>query len=129
MPECYKLCKIREILDLGGKPPKKWWIKSFIKEKQIFLVAKKDDKIIGFILGERTTGNIAILHLCVVKKEYRNKGVGQELLRKAEKECKKRKLKVIMIYGYKNKKIKHILKKLKYDIGNIYYEFQKWLYV
>ena len=45
----------------------------------------------------------------------------------AEKEFKKRKLKVIVAYGYAGGKIKNILKKRRYEKGNKFYEYIKWI--
>jgi len=52
--EVWKMCNTPGLVNPSGQAPRLWWIKSFVKEKQIFLVAEEDKKIIGFILGERT---------------------------------------------------------------------------
>ncbi|MFH1209656.1 MAG: GNAT family N-acetyltransferase [archaeon] len=124
----YDLCKTPELLDPSGEPPKLWWIQSFIKENQIFFVAEINKKVIGFILGERITGNCCIFWMSAVKKQFQGRGIGERLLLKAEEECKKRKLKVITIYGFsKSKKVLNLLQKHNYEKGQLYYEFIKYI--
>lgn len=125
---CLELSKTPELLNPDKTPSHKWWIEAFVKEKQIFFIAENNNKIVGFIMGERTTGNIAIFHSLIVKETYRNKGIGTKLMRSAEKECKKRKLKAIMLYGYaNNKKAPSFFKKKGYIKGALTYEFIKFL--
>ena len=71
----HELCKTKELINPNGKPPKKWWIESFVKENQIFFVAEEKNKIAGFIIGERTTGNVALLQILFVRKNFRRMGI------------------------------------------------------
>ncbi len=126
--QVYELCKTKELINPSGEPPKLWWIKSFIKEKQIFYVAQADGKVIGFVIGERTCGEVGYLWMLAVKKENRGKGIAKQLLLCAEQECKKRGLRVIVSYGFaESKKVLNLLKKLKYEKGRKYFEFIKFL--
>ena len=125
---CLELSKIPELLNPDKTPSHKWWIKAFVKENQIFFIAEEGNKIVGFIMGERTTGNLAIFHSLVVKEDYKNNGIGTKLIKSAEKECKKRKLKAIMLYGYAdNKKAVSFFEKKRYIKGALTYEFIKFL--
>ena len=125
---CLELSKIPELLNPDKTPSHKWWIEAFVKEKQIFFVAEENYEIIGFIMGERTAGNIAIFHSLVIKENYRNKGIGTKLIKTAEEECKKRKIKAIMLYGYAdNKKAISFFEKKDYIKGALTCEFIKFL--
>lgn len=125
---CLELSKIPELVNPTGEPSHLWWIESFVKEHQLFFVAEKHKEIIGFIMGERTSGNLSILHSIVVKKEYQHKGIGKRLLETYEYECHKRKLKAIMLYGYaKNKLPRSFFGKNHYVKGALTYEFIKFL--
>ena len=126
--EVYELCRVKGLVNPSGEPPKRWWIEAFVREKQIFFVAEENGRVIGFALGERTTGDIAIFHMLAINEAYRGKGIGQRLMDLFEEEAKKRKLKVILTYGYANNKVvDHILKKRNYEKGSKYYEYLKWI--
>lgn len=140
--QVYELCKIPGLLNPSGEPPKIWWIESFVKEKQMFFVMKekelsKDGKsmkpaakeaVIGFILGERTTGDIGYIWMLAVKEDFQGKGIGKELMKKFEYECKKNKIKVIVCYGFeKSSSALSLLNNMDYEIGRKYYEFVKFL--
>ena len=128
LDSCYELCKIPELEIQGGGPPERWWIESLINEKQIVLVAEENGKIIGFGMGERIAGNIAFAHLLVVKKEYRNNGVGSMLSKAFESECKKRGIRLILLNAYsKNKKTLNFFHKKGYIRGSPVYELAKKL--
>jgi N-acetylglutamate synthase-like GNAT family acetyltransferase len=125
LPECFELLKIKELLDADREPCRDWWISAFLK--QVFLIAEEDKKIVGLILGEVATGNLALVHLIVVKKEFRRKGIGTFLLKKAEKEFKRKKAKAILLYGYANRISKKFLKNSDYLKGAKTYEFLKFI--
>lgn len=126
--QVHELCKIPGLLNPSGEPPKIWWIESFVREKQMFFVVEEDKKIIGFILGERTTGNIGYIWMLAVKKNFQGRGIGKELIRKFEEECEKKKIKVIVCYGFeKSNSALSLLKNMNYEIGKKYYEFVKFL--
>ncbi|MBM3234503.1 GNAT family N-acetyltransferase [Candidatus Pacearchaeota archaeon] len=125
---CLELSKIPELLNPDGTPSHLWWIESFVNENQIFYVAEERGEIIGFTMGERTTGNIAIRHSTFVKPEFRGKGIGSKLIEQFEAECKRRKLKAIMSYGYaKNNKTIKFFEGKGYIKGALTYEFIKFL--
>lgn len=124
----YEMCRIPQLVNPSGEPPKLWWIKSFVKEKQIFFVAQEKERIVGFILGERTCGDIGYLWMLAVKPEFQGKGIGKKLFLIAEEECKRKKLKAILLYGYeKSPRALKLIKSLKYEKGRKYYEFLKFI--
>ena len=125
----YELTKnTPEIVNPSTEPPPLEWIKSFVKEKQIFYVACENNEVIGYIMGERTAGDIGLMWMLTVKKEFRGRGIGKKLLLRAEEECKKRNLKAIVAYGFsESKSVLSILGDHGYHKGNLYYEFVKIL--
>jgi ribosomal protein S18 acetylase RimI-like enzyme len=124
----WDMCRIPQLVNPSGEPPRLWWIKSFVKEKQIFFIAEESGELAGFILGERTCGQIGYLWMLAVKPRFQGKGIGKELFLTAEKECKKRRLKAILLYGYeKSPRALKIIKSLKYEKGRKYYEFLKFI--
>lgn len=125
LPEVYELLKTKELLDPDGKTCKRWWISAFLK--QVFIVAKADNKIIGLIIGEIATGKLAILHLVTVKKEFRKKGIASLLLKKAEQELKKRGARAIAGYVYAEKGPIKLVEKFHYKKGARTYEFLKFI--
>jgi len=124
--QCYELSKTPELRTPTGKVPPIHWLENIIKEKQIFVVAQDKKEIVGFRMGERMAGNFAIAHLIAVKKEYRNKGVGKQLVNYFEQECKKRKLRGVLTYVYANnpKTINFFIKN-GYNKGSKVIEFNK----
>ena len=75
--------------------PEPWSMKAFETEflknadnKNIFLVAYDgaEDKIAGYVMGDRISGFIGILNLAV-SSEYRNKGIALELMKALEREA------------------------------------------
>jgi ribosomal protein S18 acetylase RimI-like enzyme len=94
-----------ELKNPNGDPQKKWWFEAFIKEKQIFFVAEKDKKIIGFVLAERTVGNCILIQDIFVENTFRGMGIGKILMDKVESEAIKNKYKLIYTYSdVENKK-------------------------
>jgi len=125
---CYELCRTPELLPLFRKFPARQWIESFVKEKQIFFVAEDSGKIVGFTMGEKTTGKEAIWQILLVKKEYRNLNIATKLLETVEKEYRKRGVKYVWVYSYaKNKEVNSILDKKGYKKGSLCYERLKKL--
>lgn len=127
--EVYELTKnTPELVNPSIEPPNLWWIESFIREKQVFYVAVEDNRVIGYILGERTSGNVGLMWMITVTEEFRGKGIGKKLLFEFENECRKRNLKAIVAYGYSNgEKVLNMLERNNYHKGNAYYEFVKLL--
>lgn len=128
LKKCYVLLKgFKELSNPSGEPNHLWWLKDLIK-KQVFVVAEIDGKIIGLAIGEVATGNLGFLHLICVKKEFQNKGIGNLLYNEREKMLRKKGARAIMAYvSPKNKKALNILKKNKFNRGQLVYEHIKFL--
>ena len=97
-----------------------------IIKKGILLVSVKEEKIIGACFGtynkkEEWADFLGI----VVRKEFRNKGIGKSLIREFEKVVKEKKLKTIDLYA--DKKEARLFKRLNYKKGGTYIAFRKKL--
>jgi ribosomal protein S18 acetylase RimI-like enzyme len=124
----YNLCSMPGLVNPDGQPPRMFWIKSFVKEKKLFLVAEKNNEVVGFIAGEKTSGRVMLLWMLGVKKEWQGRGLGKKLLRAAEKQCRQKNIRCIVGYAYaKNKKILNLLDSQKHERGSLYYEYVKFL--
>ena len=126
--DCEKLAKIPEFRNASGYYPRIEWMEAFVKEGQIFLVAEEGKETVGFVMGERTAGNLGLLHLIVVKKEHRSKHAGKKLLEAFEEECRKRKLIVSYLYGFAgNSETIEFFEKNGYHKGELMHEMGKLL--
>ena|SRR3989338_7124458 len=124
----YNFGKAKELRNPNGNPPRRFWIDAFVKEKQIFYVAEdiESKNIVGFILAEKTTGDVAIFHELFVEKNFRKHGIGKILMKTAEKDAKSRGVRAIILYG--NQKVSKFLKKGKYEKGLLLNEYVKFIY-
>lgn len=109
--DCFELSKVPELLSPTGDSVPVFWFQAILKEKQILIVAEENKKVVGFIMGERLAGNVAIAHLMTVAETHRGKGIGRKLMEAFDAECRKRKMIVTIAYG--NKKSPKILKMLE----------------
>ena len=125
----YELCRFPGVLDPDGEPPRMFWIRSFVKEKKLFLVAEENSRVVGFIMGEKTSGNVMLIWLEAVRCDRQSIGIGKKLLQAVEKECLRKKIRVVVVYAYaKNKKMLNLLKSFNYRKGNPFYEHEKFFY-
>lgn len=103
-------------------------IKKRIKSRNtIFLVAEKDDRVIGLIDGYLVDSdcyreNVGYLdHLCVDKK-YRGQGVATMLIEKFKEKMKKRNVSYIKLNAFStNFSATNLYKKLGFEEYSIYY--------
>ena len=125
--QCYELGRTPELTEAFGGPPLLFWIEALAKEG-IFFVAEEGGDIVGYIAGERTAGEIAILHNIAVRDSHREKGIGSMLVDKFEQECRGRKLKLIYLYGFSgNSRTSNFFEKKGYIKGSPTHEFEKFL--
>ena len=105
----------------------KTWInelkKDLKKKKYFLLVAEKDNKVIGYLLGQFSRWewsdnhprNGKIEDIAVLKK-YKRKGIGDKLIKKFEEVAKKRGVKYLNLGMWiKNKPAYRLYKKNKFD--------------
>lgn len=115
---CYNLSAGPELETPFHEPPPLYWFQNIVKEKQLLLVAKEKNKIIGFIMGERIAGNWAMAHLMAVHPSYQKKGIGTQLVEAFENECKHRDIHGIMQYVHNNQNSLNFFKKRGYSLGS-----------
>ncbi len=118
------MSNIPELLPAGEKNVQTWWMESFIKENEIFLVAKQDKQVVGYVMGESLSGRVAILHILCVDRKYRRNGIGKDLLAAFENECRNRKNRVTIVYAQRGP-ILSLLKNKGYSAGSRLVECEK----
>ena len=124
---CVELLKSDEALSTpDGSFFKKEWLYAYL-EDELFLVAEKDKKVVGLILGEKIKLSGALVWEFVVQKELRGQGIGKELLKKFEDECIKKSIDWIILYGANNRKTLNFYNKNGFDLGGSYIECKKEL--
>ncbi|MFA6526224.1 MAG: N-acetyltransferase [Candidatus Buchananbacteria bacterium] len=126
--DCIKLAKIRELkLTQGGYLDQE--IFETLLKNDLFMVAKENESVIGFILGEpmRVSRGVMMWFFAVDGKR-RSQGIGNQLIKEFEKRCKKLKRQWIILYAPSfNKKTLAFYKKHNYDAGIKLVEYFKWL--
>jgi len=95
-----KQCK--ELINANGKADYYDWFLEYLRMGQIILVAEHRNKIVGFIAGEINTG-YALIHLLAVNGKMRGKGIGGKLISEFERECSRRGITCVLLYGYKDR--------------------------
>ena len=97
-------------------------IKEMITKKQIYVALNKNDKCIGFmgVINNGCFRKFSYLSLIAVKKRYRGKGIGKELINKFEEIGFKKANRVFLLVSNFNKKAQLLYKKLDYKkVGKI----------
>ncbi len=66
--------------------------KSYVEKSKMLplLVAKSDDKVIGFITLNETSADVCEIHCMGIKKEYHGKGIGTKLQHEIEEFAKEK---------------------------------------
>lgn len=108
-----------------------YYTKAFLKEyldKNFFLIAENNHKVIGCIFGEMVRGKGAIVWVIVVSEKRRGSGTGSKLLKAFEKHCKNLKIQWIILYAPQNKnKTCEFYQKHQFNKGIASVEFVKEL--
>lgn len=102
------------------KDSKKEFLRILNSKTEILLFAT-DEKLIGYIHGTKTKnlwGSKTTIEYVFVKKEYRKKGIGEELIKELAKITKSKKIDLKV--STKNKNAIGFYKKLKFNITNYY---------
>lgn len=85
--ECEKISKVSELLLNSKTYPDRKYLIEFLGP--LFIIAEEDNKIAGYILGEKEKAKILSLNLLVVDRKKRGKGLGKLLLNEFLKRAKK----------------------------------------
>lgn len=102
-------------------------VKDYLKKKNLdyFIVCEEKRRIIGALLAEFWSAYVH-LHILIVDKKFRHKGVGNTLLTTFDKEVKKRKIKLIeVLVDKENSLMQKIMKKKGYKKGKKFRYFVK----
>jgi len=86
-------------------------LKYYRKNKELFLVAEINKKIIGFIIGKRKRKKTGIIEMLFVHPKHRNKRIGTKLAKKLITKFKKIGVKSIFLVNPIKDKKAHILYK------------------
>lgn len=93
-----------------------------IKDKEV-IIAKTDDKIIGWLRYNYFWDSIPFINMLVIDKKYRGNGIGKDLVRYFEKEMKSNGFNIIMTSSLSNESAQHFYRKLNYkDSGSLILE-------
>lgn len=127
LEECAELGRIPEFeLPSGGHIGSDSLINYL--DPDFFLIAKEDNQIIGYALGERMKGKVGMLWFLMIHKDFRNKGFGVLLLQEFEKRAKTRGVEWLVLYGPAlNEATLKFYERHGYNKGKEYYEFNKQL--
>ena len=106
-------------------------IREKIKKKQVYVALNKNNNCIGFmgVINNGCFGKFSYLSLIAVKRRYRSKGVGRELINKFEEIGFKKADRVFLLVSDFNKKAQFLYRKLGYKkVGKIPDLFKKDVY-
>lgn len=105
------------------------WLSQHVISDSLLYVYEIDNKIVGFILGEKMIGHGLMVWMTGVYEEFNNKGIGVRLYNYLENAAKNIGIKWLIIYGYMDNDVVHkILVNKGYNTNNnIYKEYFKFL--
>jgi ribosomal protein S18 acetylase RimI-like enzyme len=112
---------------LSGDDDSKTSIQKFLeKNPNLCFVAEIDHEIMGTVMAGNDGRRGHIYHL-MVKQEYRNNGIGKELLEKAEKALKKEGIRKVFLVAFKQNELGNkFWDNHEYEIRNdLYYRDRK----
>ena len=95
-------------------------IKNKLKEKEIIIAKDQDNKIIGWLRYSYFWDNTPFMNMLYIIENYRNKGIGKELVIFWENEMKKKGYKFLMTSTQSNEEAQNFYRKLEYkDSGSL----------
>ncbi len=98
-----------------------------VRGGHIFFVAKINERIVGFIIGEKIVSGILAQYL-VVTRSFRGRGIGHRLLTALEGEARKRKAFYLLGYAELNSPaINRLFKGFGYTSSHVTREWSKGL--
>lgn len=94
-----------------------------IKTKEIIIVRNQDNKNIGWLRYGYFWDNTPFMNMLYIDENYRNKGIGKDLIRFWENEMKNKGYKLVMTSTLSNENSQHFYRKLGYkDAGSLLLE-------
>jgi ribosomal protein S18 acetylase RimI-like enzyme len=95
-------------------------IKNKLKEKEIMVAKDQENKVIGWLRYNYFWDNTPFMNMLYLNENYRNKGIGKELVEFWENEMKIKGYKLVMTSTLSNEKAQHFYRKLGYkDSGSL----------
>jgi ribosomal protein S18 acetylase RimI-like enzyme len=128
--ECLLCAKSSDLWNVYFKnnPAHEATIEEMISKKQVYVAINKNDKCVGFmgVINNGCFYKFSYLATLAVKKRYRNKGVGKDLVNKFETIGFKKADRVFILVSDFNKTAQKFYRKLGYKkVGNIPNLFKK----
>lgn len=107
------------ILDNDRHIPKQL-IKNKLKEKEIIIAKDQDNKVMGWLRYNYFWDNTPFMNMLYLNENYRNKGIGKELVEFWESEMKSKGYELVMTSTLSNEQAQHFYRKLGYkDSGSL----------
>lgn len=79
----HNLAKAKELLTASGEPSPKSYFRDLINEdRSVFLVAEKNQEVIGYSLADLLPGKVAIWWFLAVNPNHQDEGIGKKLTQK-----------------------------------------------
>ncbi|MFV3013129.1 GNAT family N-acetyltransferase [Clostridium botulinum] len=95
-------------------------IKNKLKEKEIIIAKNQDNKIIGWLRYSYFWDNTPFMNMLYINENYRNKGIGEKLVKFWEFEMKSKGYELVMTSTLSNEQAQHFYRKLGYkDAGSL----------
>ena len=95
-------------------------IENKLKEKEIIIASDEDNKIIGWLRYSYFWDNTPFMNMLYINENYRNNGIGKELVLFWENEMKKKGYEFLMTSTLSNEEAQHFYRKLGYkDSGSL----------
>ena len=126
LKQCEALGRFKEFREASGDFINARFLGNYLS-KDFFLVAKVEKRVIGYLVAEKLLAKGTVIWYFAVKKEYRDQGIGDKLIKQLEQNCKKHKIAWIYLNAIQNKKTFHFYRREGYDEGIKEREFIKLL--
>ncbi|WP_297417879.1 GNAT family N-acetyltransferase [Clostridium sp.] len=95
-------------------------IKNKLKEKEIMIAKDQDNKVIGWLRYNYFWDNTPFMNMLYLNENYRNNGIGKELVGFWETEMKTKGYELVMTSTLSNEQAQHFYRKLGYkDSGSL----------
>lgn len=95
-------------------------IENKLKEKEIIIASDEDNKIIGWLRYSYFWDNTPFMNMLYINENYRNNGIGKELVLFWENEMKKKDYELLMTSTLSNEEAQYFYRKLGYkDSGSL----------
>jgi len=98
LKKCAEIAVIPELQIPDGSYPPYEYLKKVYKS-EMFLVGKKGEEVVGFLLAHILAGGASFLDLLVVSPTHRDQGLGHDLIQEYKKKLKDKKIHYIFFFA------------------------------